>query len=71
MYQTKYFKNLTIENDRIFSYGTHVASIIDGYVVEHAYYSKTTRKHINYVASLYKLPLRYKVYVDPKYIVKK
>ena len=66
----KYLKNLKVEDNRILSYNTHVASIIDGYVVEHGYWSKTTRKHINYVAALYNLQV-YHVKIDPKYMPKK
>lgn len=35
---------------RVYSYGTHVATQKEEALVELAYYSVTTRKHVNYAA---------------------
>jgi len=50
---TKYKKNLKVENDFVISYGIEVAKINhDTKTVEVLdYFSQTTSKHINYVAS--------------------
>lgn len=54
---TRYRENLHIEGNKVISYVTHVATIDWGknklYV--HGYWSMTTSKHINYVASEYGL----------------
>lgn len=49
----KYKKNLHIEDNRIISYTTHVATIYhaERKVIKHGWWSVTTSKHINYVAS--------------------
>jgi hypothetical protein len=49
----RYKENLRIEDDKVISYVTHVATIVDDkYLVVHGYWSKTTSKHINYVAKV-------------------
>jgi hypothetical protein len=56
----KYKQNLKVENNKVYSYNTHVASIIDGTLLvfeEYAHYSQTTTKHLNYVATELKLKL--------------
>ena len=47
----KYKKNLRIEGNQVWSYTTHVATIKDGELHQLGYWSVTTQKHINYVAS--------------------
>ena len=50
---TRYKENLRIDGDQVISYTTCVA-IIDleaGTIRELGYWSKTTTKHVNYVAS--------------------
>lgn len=51
--QKKYFKNLTVTNNMIISYTTHVANIdhLSQKVIRLGWWSMTTSKHINYVAS--------------------
>lgn len=48
---TKYQKNLKVEDDKVYSYNEHVATIkgkiLTVFSVDH---SMTTTKHINYVA---------------------
>jgi hypothetical protein len=51
----KYKQNLRIEGNRVFSYDTHVATIVGKQLVRHGWWSVTTSKHINYVASVYGL----------------
>jgi hypothetical protein len=47
----RYRNNLSLVGNNVFSYSTHVATI-DGSVLRIlGYWSKTTTKHINYVAS--------------------
>lgn len=36
---------------RVYSYNTHVATQHGDRLVEHGYYSVTTRKHVNYAAA--------------------
>ncbi len=57
--QTKYFQNLTTNNNNIFSYNTNVATIDHNNrsVNVDKWWSVTTSKHINYIAGL----LGYKV----------
>ena len=49
----KYKQNLRIEGDKVISYTTHVATIDhkNGTLTVLGYWSKTTSKHINHVAS--------------------
>ncbi len=53
----KYKQNLRIEGNKVFSYVTHVATIDRDKLIEHGWWSVTTQKHINYVASYYGLEL--------------
>ena len=53
----KYTDNLEVIGNNVFSYNTHVATISGGEIIAHGYYSKTTSKHINYVADEYCLEL--------------
>ena len=53
----KYTKNLKQEGNNIYSYNTHVATIEEGVLVRKGYWSRTTSKHINYVAKYYNLTL--------------
>jgi hypothetical protein len=46
----KYKQNLKIEGNKIISYVTHVATIKGNELHQLGYWSKTTQKHINYVA---------------------
>ncbi len=52
--QKKYLQNLRIESKNIYSYNTNVATIdhINKLVIVKNWYSVTTTKHINYIASL-------------------
>lgn len=54
---TKYKDNLEVIGNNVFSYNTHVATISGGELVTHGYWSKTTSKHINYVADEYCLEI--------------
>jgi len=47
----KYKQNLKVIDNQVWSYSTHVATIADDKLVQLGYWSKTTQKHINYVAS--------------------
>jgi len=53
----KYKQNLKIENEKVISYATHVATIKGNELHQLGYWSMTTQKHINYVAKYYKLNL--------------
>ena len=52
---TRYKKNLRVEGNKVYSYNTHVATISGKKLLGHGYWSVTTSKHINYVASRYGL----------------
>lgn len=47
---SKYKQNLRIENNKVISYTTHVATIDQNNLIQLGYWSQTTQKHINYVA---------------------
>lgn len=47
---SKYKQNLRIENNKVISYTTHVATIDQDNLIQLGYWSMTTQKHINYVA---------------------
>ena len=47
----RYQVNLRIDRDRVISYATHVATIEGSTLRVLGYWSKTTTKHINYVAA--------------------
>ena len=57
----KHKKNLREVNGKIYSYDTHVATIVratqfeDGHILQHGWWSVTTQRHINYVAGEYNL----------------
>ena len=51
----RYKQNLRVDENKVFSYNTHVATIKGGLLLIHGYWSMTTSKHINYVASQYNL----------------
>ena len=46
----KYKQNLRLEDNKVFSYNTHVASIEGTQLIQLGWWSGTTQKHINYVA---------------------
>ena len=54
---SKYKQNLKIEGNKVISYVTHVATINGNELHQLGYWSKTTQKHINYVASELNLTL--------------
>jgi len=54
---TKYKQNLTINGNDVWSYSTIVAKIDGNDLRQLGYWSKTTQKHINYVADYYNLNL--------------
>jgi len=59
----KYKENLTVVDNKVFSYESHVATIKnDWLVVEPKFknYSRTTSKHINYVANYFGLNIQFK-----------
>ena len=47
----RYKENLRIDGDRVISYSTHVATIEGNTLRVLGYWSKTTTKHVNYVAA--------------------
>ncbi len=53
----KYKQNLRLEGNKVISYTTHVATIKDDELHQLGYWSVTTQKHINYVASELNLKL--------------
>ena len=58
----RYRENLTQIDNKIFSYETHVATLdyrgdFPGCLVQHGWWSRTTQKHVNYVANNYGLPI--------------
>ena len=46
----KYKQNLKMEWGKIYSYNTHVATVEGDDLIQLGYWSRTTQKHINYVA---------------------
>jgi hypothetical protein len=46
----RYKQNLTRVDDDIYSYSTKVATIHNGKLMQHGWWSVTTQKHINYAA---------------------
>ena len=48
---SKYKQNLRIQGSDVWSYSTIVAKIDGGNLQQLGYWSKTTQKHINYVAN--------------------
>lgn len=53
----KYEQNLKVINTNVYSYNTHVATIQGNTLKQLGYWSKTTQKHINYIAQTYNLTL--------------
>ena len=53
----KYKENLTVIGSNVYSYHTHVATIQDNTLKQLGWWSKTTQKHINYVAEQFNLTL--------------
>lgn len=53
----RYQQNLRVEGNKVISYTTHVATIDGQNLLELGYWSKTTKKHINYVAKEYGLTI--------------
>ena len=47
----RYKENLHIDGDRVISYTTHVATIEGDTLRVLGYWSRTTTKHVNYVAT--------------------
>ena len=49
----RYKENLRLVEDKVYSYTTHVATVNmnDRTLTQLGYWSRTTQKHINYVAS--------------------
>jgi hypothetical protein len=47
-----YKDNLKLDGNKVYSYNTHVATISGGTLKQLGYWSKTTQKHINYVAQV-------------------
>jgi|TARA_R110002124_G_scaffold138277_1_gene301638 hypothetical protein len=47
----KYKQNLKVIGNQVWSYSTHVATIAEDKLFQLGYWSQTTQKHINYVAS--------------------
>lgn len=49
----RYKQNLVVIDSKVYSYNTHVADINHekNEVISYRFYSQTTTKHINYVAS--------------------
>lgn len=54
---SKYKQNLKIEGDKVISYITHVATIKGNKLHQLGWWSVTTQKHINYVATELNLEL--------------
>lgn len=50
-------KNLSYTNDDIYSYNTKVAIIEKNIIIQLAYYSVTTQKHLLYAARQLNLPI--------------
>ena len=56
----RYKQNLRIEGNNVISYKTHVATIDEDTLIQLGYWSRTTQKHINYVASELNLTIKTK-----------
>lgn len=52
---SKYRQNLHVAGNKVYSYHTHVATIVGNELHIHGYHSMTTSKHVNYVAEEYGL----------------
>lgn len=51
----KYKQNLTVSENKVYSYSTHVATIEGSKLLVHGHWSSTTSKHVNHVANEYGL----------------
>ena len=51
----RYTKNLRVEGSKVYSYSTHVATISGSKLLVHGYWSVTTSRHVNHVASTHGL----------------
>lgn len=62
----RYKQNLRVEGERVYSYNTHVATIRGRELVRLGWWSVTTSKHINHVASEYGLTVVDKKESEPE-----
>ena len=53
----KYQQNLRLDGNRVISYTTHVATIDGQNLLQLGWWSRTTQKHVNYVAKEYGLTI--------------
>lgn len=53
----KFKQNLTVHNEKVFSYNSKVAIIAGENLLQLGYWSQTTQKHINYVARYFNLTI--------------
>jgi len=53
----RYKQNLRVVDGKVFSYQTHVANIVGNELHQIGHWSRTTQKHINYIAEEYCLVL--------------
>ena len=53
----KYNQNLSVINQNVYSYNTHVATIQGNTLKQLGWWSVTTQKHINYIAKEFNLTL--------------
>ena len=53
----KYQQNLRLDGNRVISYTTHVATIDGQNLLQLGWWSRTTQKHVNYVAKEYNLTI--------------
>ena len=53
----KYQQNLRLDGNKVISYTTHVATIDGQNLLQLGWWSRTTQKHVNYVAKEYGLTI--------------
>ncbi len=53
----RYQQNLRLDGHKIISYNTIIGMIEGNNLIQLGYFSKTSQKHINYVANEYKLTI--------------
>ena len=53
----KYQQNLRVDGNKVISYTTHVATIDGQNLLQLGWWSRTTQKHVNYVAKEYGLTI--------------
>ena len=69
----KHKQNLKEVDNKIYSYNTHVATIVrdtqfeDGHILQHGWWSVTTQRHINYVANYYDINIVINNYDNDNY----